>query len=130
MIGPVVEAPDGGTEMYGLQVSDLQSGIVIDDEGGQISGTSKHVESYPLFSSHIEEQSGNFLALSLSASEGVTITTSVVNGTGKAPVTVSDGYCVYRITDKDTQSIKVTFTKGDTSVEKTYALTGLECLEE
>ena len=74
-------------------------------------------------------QEGNFLALSLTANDGVTITTQLIGGTGKKPVTVTDGFCVYRITNKDSQKVKVTFTKGETVETKTYGLSGLTCNE-
>lgn len=92
-----------------------------------ITGTLNYVTDYTGFSGDASEQEGNFLALSLAAEDGVKITTEVVNGKSKKPVTVTDGFCVYRIADPATQSIKVTFTKGDTTETKSYTLSGLHC---
>ena len=116
-----------GTQTYGLDVVNLQSDIVVEEN--EITGTLKYVSEFTGFSSKPEEQEGNFLALSLSANENVEITTQLINGTNEDPVTVSDGFCVYRISDKDTQSIKVTFTKGNTVETMTYGLSGLTCNE-
>lgn len=117
-----VEPIDGETEKYGLSVSSLQSNIEIVET--EITGTSKKVTSYTGFSDVPEEQDGNFLALGFEATEGSTITTQVVNGT-KGEVTVTDGFCVYRITDNQTQKIRVTATKGGDKVVKEYGLSGL-----
>lgn len=95
----------------------------------EITGTSKHVSSYPGFSGSEEEQEGNFLALSLKANEGVTISTELLNGTHGA-VEVTDGFCVYRITDKDQQSMKVTFETDGAKIVKTYGLSGLDCQKD
>lgn len=125
MICPSVKAVDAGTNLYGIDADQLQSDIVIEDD--QISGTLKYVTDYVGFNAtEAAEQSGNYLALSLTANDGVEITTELVNGT-KGPVIVDDGICVYRITDNDLQKIKVTFTAGDNMIEKIYDLTGLNC---
>ena len=77
------------------------------------------------FSSTPAEQSGNYLALKFEHSVGATTTVEIVGGT-KGPVTLdSDMNWVGLIKDKGAQSIKVVTTKGDESIEKIYALTGL-----
>lgn len=113
---------DGGTAVYDKTANDLQSSIVIGEDA--ITGTLNRVTDYSAFGA--DEQDGNFLALSLSANEDVEIKTELVNGV-HGEVTVDDGFCVYRITDKTQQSIKVIFTKGQDIVTKTYSLTGLDC---
>ena len=124
MISLTVKPVDGGTNKYGKDISDLQDGITIG--GDEISGTLNHVTDFGNFSSIVSEQEGNFLALEISSDNGETITTEVVNGT-HGPVTVDDGFCIYRITDKDTQKIKITVSKGDQSKVVQYGLTGLTC---
>lgn len=126
MISLTVKPVDGGTNKYGKDIKDLQDGITI--EGDEITGTLKYVTGFDEFSSDPSEQEGNFLALDLSSEDGEEIITEVVNGT-HGPVTVDDGFCIYRITDKDTQSIKVTVTKGGQSKIVQYGLTGLICNE-
>lgn len=121
-----VEAIDGETECYGEKVSTLQSGIDVTDT--EITGTLKHKTGYKTFSSDPEEQDGNFLALSFTAADGVSIQTELVNGT-KGPVDVTDGYCVYRITDNETQMITVTAFKGKSVEKREYHLNGLTCEE-
>lgn len=57
--------------------------------------------------------------------DDATVTVEIVGGT-KGPVQLDeDKMWVGLIKNKDTQSIKVTTTKGDESVEQTYNLTGL-----
>ena len=123
MIRLIVSAVDDETELYGLTASDLQSDLQIGDTS--ISGILSYIPSYPNYSSVLEEQSGYYLALSFSANPGATITTELVPGAGKSkPVT--DGFCVYRIMDKDNQAIRVSVTKkGCSSVTKDYSLNQL-----
>ncbi len=129
MISPVVEAVDDGTDLYGVTADTLQSDIVIGED--KITGVLKYVEEYEGFNpSKPEEQSGNYLALDFRGNEDVTVTTEIIGGTNKAPVDVTDDFCVYRIADKNTQSIKVNFTKGETTETKTYSLTELDCRTE
>lgn len=64
--------------------------------------------------------------MKFTADEGATVTVELINGTLGHPVTLDeDMNIVIRITDKDTQSVKVVATKGNASSTKTYALTGL-----
>ena len=125
MISLTVKPVDGGTNKYGKDISDLQDGITI--EGDEISGTLKYTKDFVKAFGE-DEKDGNFLALEISSDNGKTITTEVVNGT-HGPVTVDDGFCIYRITDKDTQKIKITVSKGDQSKVVQYGLTGLTCDE-
>ncbi len=91
-----------------------------------ITGTLKHVTGYTGFSSNVSEQTGNYLALKI---EGVpdnsTTVVELVGGT-KGPVTLDeDMNIVLLIKNKDTQKVKVTVTKDQESVTKTYSLAGL-----
>lgn len=111
--------------LFGKPVNELQSDIVIGDSA--ISGTLHHVTDYTGFSSILEEQSGNYLALKIANEnpEGVTTTVEVVNGT-KGPVTLDDDMnIVLLIKDASTQSVRVISTNSETTEEKTYGLTGL-----
>ena len=109
--------------LFGKTVNELQSDIVIDDD--QITGTLHYVEDYLDFSSEPIQQSGNYLALKFSAPEDATTIVEVVGGT-KGPVVLDeDMNIVLLIADEETQSVKVTVTKGDETTEKVYGLTGL-----
>ena len=115
---------DGGTEVYGLNVNQLQSGVVID--GTDISGTLNYVTDYIGFNAVDQsEQSGNYLALSVKVPDGATVTTQLINGKHGSVDLTEDRFCVYRITDKNTQQIKFTVTKGNESKTETYSLSGL-----
>ena len=122
-----VEAVDGETSCYGKQAKDLQSDIVISDD--TITGTLNYVTGYEQFNpSDKSEQSGNYIALSLTSDEDAEIKTQLIGG-NKGEIIIDDGFCVYRITDHESQKIKVSVTKGEDVVTKTYDLSGLTCKE-
>lgn len=108
-------------------MSELQSSNVAVGDS-EITGTLYYVTGYTGFhGSDPLEQEGNFLALKIDAitADDVTTTVELVGGT-KGPVTLdSDMNIVLHIQNKDTESVKVTVTKGDESETKTYGLSGL-----
>ena len=127
-VGPLlslsVKPEDGEAVLFEKSVSDLQANVVVGEDS--ITGTLKHVTGYTGFSSNVSEQTGNYLALKV---EGVpdnsTTVVELVGGT-KGPVTLDkDMNIVLLIKNKDTQQVKVTVTKDQESVTKTYSLTGL-----
>ena len=111
--------------LFGKTVNDLQSNITV--SGSAITGDLKYVSDYTGFSSKVEEQSGNYLALhcTVPGVDDATITVEVVGGTS-GPVTLTDdGLIVDRIANTN-QKIKVVASKeGFTPVTKTFNLTGL-----
>lgn len=130
--GPtVLVEPVAGTETkYGKKVSDLQDDVVI-NTNKKITGTLYYVDGYTDFSSVAGEQSGHYLALDfadnwLGDTDPTTFTVELKGGT-KGPVTLTelDTFCVFRVTNPNTQSIKVVSTDstGTTTVE--YSLKGL-----
>ena len=127
-VGPLlslsVKPEDGEAVLFEKSVSDLQANVVVGEDS--ITGTLKHVTGYTGFSSNVSEQTGNYLALKI---EGVpdnsTTVVELVGGT-KGPVTLDeDMNIVLLIKNKDTQKVKVTVTKDQESVTKTYSLAGL-----
>lgn len=115
------------TNVLGKLVSELQSSDVTVGDS-EITGTLHYVTGYTGFhGTDPLEQKGNFLALKINAStaEGVTTAVELVGGT-KGPVTLdSDMNIVLHIQNKDTESVKVTVSKGGESETKTYRLSGL-----
>lgn len=109
----------------GKKPSDLQTGLKV--SGTEITGTLNYVTGYTGFNgSVVEEQEGNYLALKFDITPAVSETTVEIIGGKKGPVTLDeDKMFVGRITNKDTQSIKVTATSKDKTATKTYKLTGL-----
>lgn len=110
----------------GKHVDDLQTGVSI--SGTSISGTLKHVTGYTGFSGDTSEQSGNYLALHFDVPDvtGATISVELVGGTGEPIILDSDGLAVLRITNKNTQYIKVVAGKaGYVSVIRAYSLSDL-----
>lgn len=111
--------------LFGKSVSDLQSDVVITSTG--ISGTLNYVTGYTGFSGDVSEQKGNYLALHVDTKEPVdSITVELLGGSlGHAVTLDSDRIIVIRITDKDTQKVKVVVNKEGMQQVKTYSLTGL-----
>ena len=115
-------------DLLGKSVTDLQENIAA--RNNIIFGTLKHVTGYTGFSSKVEEQEGNYLALYC---EGVPadsrITVEVVGGTS-GPVTLDeDGLIVLRIANNG-QSVRVIASAdGYESTVRTFALSGLNLLD-
>lgn len=124
-----VSAVTGDVDLLGLTPDDLQENIEISD--GAISGTLKYVTDYTGFSGNVAEQSGNYLAIKVTAVEDATITVELINGTVGHPVTLdSDGMIVLKIADVDTQSIEVIATKGNISEKQSFTISGLTLTPE
>lgn len=125
MIALSVDADiSAGTDLLGKSVTDLQTGIEIGDS--EITGTLKYVTGYTGFSGNVEEQSGNYLAFHSAAPGSDKITVELVGGTVGHPVDLDpDGLAIFRISNKDTQKVRVVAYDGDKTVVKEYGLTGL-----
>lgn len=123
MISLAVEPDNGETEYYSKRASELQSNVTIRNRS--ISGTLHHVDGYSLFDG---DNAKHHLVLKLTADGGATIETKMTGGATvmKNYVTVSDGYCVYSVTDKDSQKVYVKASKNGKSIENVYDLTGLD----
>lgn len=127
----LVEPMTGAETAYEKRVSDLQDDIVI-NTNRKIGGTLHYVTGYTGFNgSDSTEQSGHYLALDfadnwLGDTDPTTFTVELKGGK-KGPVTLTelDAFCVFRVTNPNTQSIKVVSTDstGTTTVE--YSLKGL-----
>ena len=108
-------------------MSELQSSDVAVGDS-EITGTLHYVTGYTGFhESGPLEQEGNFLALKIDTitADGVTTAVELVGGT-KGPVILdSDMNIVLHIQNKDTESVKVTVSKGGESETKIYGLSGL-----
>ena len=111
-------------DLLGKSASDLQEGIVVGKNG--VSGTLKYISDYSsAYGPGMD--SGNYIVLHYStAEEGSTITCELVGGTTD-PVTLDpDGLNITRVTNKNTQTIKVVASKtGYTDTVKYISLKGL-----
>ena len=117
-----VEPEDPTSVILGKAVSALQEDVIVNDKF--IKGTLHYVTGYTQFSNVEAEQSGNFIALKFDVSDGATTTVQL---TGQAAQTLDQNKnCVLRVTNKNTQRLKVTTTLGDDTITKTYSLAGLE----
>ena len=127
MIGLTIKDMNSGAKPYfSRKVSELQSGIDINDEARTITGTLNYVTDYDLFNNK-EKDHGNFLALNFSAEEDVELKVALRENNGEYlidPVVVSDGFCVFRVTNTE-QKLVVIYTKGKDSGEVVYDLSGL-----
>lgn len=116
-----------GTSLYGKIVDELQSDVVIN--GFAVTGTLHYLTDYTDFSSKLEEQSGNYLALRFDAnpqdSKIMIEFIGAVSTTEPFELPIGDRDCVFRISNKDTQSIKMVVIKGEDTQTKTLSLSGL-----
>lgn len=129
--------------MFGKKVELLQSDVTIKNTGfsgalNTVCGTLNYVTGYTDFSpGNPVQQEGHYLAMRVDTEdENDVITVELLGGTDGHPWELDpDRNVVFRITNKDTQKIRVvvTHTNEDESesVEtKTYSLKGLELLPE
>lgn len=123
-----VTPTDPSQTRYGKEVDDLQSNIEINEGSQQILGTLRYVTGYTGFSGDPAEQSGNYLALDLSATPLATavIKAEVIGGNSEGnPVTVDDGILVVRVKNKN-QKIKITATNDENVITREYGLGSLK----
>lgn len=115
----------GEVDLLGKKPADLQTNISIN--GNSITGTLKYVSGYTGFNgSVVEEQEGNYLALKFNSEPNDTeITVEIVGGKKGAVELDEDRMFVGRITDKNSQSIKVVCKKDSKVITETYDLKGL-----
>lgn len=109
----------------------MQSDISVSDFS--ITGTLKYVTEYTGFSSDTSEQSGNFLALTLTPDPVDTdVSFRVLNGTHEEykAVDPADWTIVARISDISTQKIEVKCVKDSKTKLFTYSLEELTVLSE
>lgn len=118
-------APTGTTELFGMDVSDLQGTISVNADTKGISGDVKYVENYTDFSDDPTMQAGNFLALSFAAEPADASISVELAGGADGSYKVDGNNVVCRITNKDTQSIKISATKGAENSTVIYTLGGL-----
>ena len=125
---PVVttSVPEGSKTYYGKRADELQSDVTVKDT--EITGTLKYAEGVQIMLHEPKYQEGNFLVLDFNAEpEETEIEVELQGGEPINPGLnkVDDGYCVFRITDKDTQKIHVVGTNGSKKFDKVYSLTNL-----
>lgn len=93
--------------MFGLHASDLQSGVLI--ENNAVSGVLNYVTGYTGYSTKVKEQKGNYLAISVSAPGAEEILVGTSASTMKK--VGDDGVAVVRITNTSTQAVNVQVVK-------------------
>lgn len=125
---PVVttSVPEDSKTFYGKRADELQSNVVVGDT--EITGTLKYAEGVQIMLHEPKYQEGNFLALDFSIKpEDATIEVELQGGEPINPGLnqVDDGFCLFRITDKDTQKIHVVGTNGTQKFDKVYSLSNL-----
>ena len=114
---------DNAVDLFGKVCTDLQTGITITDNA--ISGESYYVTDYTGFSSKVEEQSGNYIALKFWV-EGAAPTSIKVKIT-KTSTLDEDGICVFRIIDK-ANSLTVTAKFEDRDdIVRVFTFDDLQC---
>lgn len=114
---------DVHASVLGYTVSNLQSGVTVTNN--EISGTLAYVDDFTGFSGDPELQKGNFLALSFDSDPSADKMTVEFIGAqishGEQELD-SDKDCVFRVTDKDAQSIVFRAYKKGEVTRRTYNL--------
>lgn len=107
-----------------MQAQNLQTGISVDDDGMKITGELPYVKEYTQWSTNPSDQKGNYLALKID-SDGNSTKTKLEGGKG-ALKAVTDGFCVYRVTDASKQKVVIESTnEAGGKTERKYDLSGL-----
>lgn len=116
-----VEPEDPTTMMSGKAVSALQENIIVNDTF--FKGTLKYVTGYIGYSEVTEEQSGHYLALKFTTTEGATTKVQI---TGKDAITVGEeGNVVLRVENKNNQKVTITTELDGEVITKKFSLAGL-----
>ena len=123
-----VAAESGTQSVFGVQVSDMQTGVSVSDNA--ITGTLSYLDGSNAIVDHWG--AGNFLTLKFSnfdsRATSVKVGLDPSQGSGLVEIlTDPDKNGVFKITDKDTQVFKVVSTDGVRTTTQTYSLTGLTC---
>ena len=117
-------------DLFDKVVGDLQEDVEI--SGNNVLGTVKYFADYSSAGYTGDEKSGNFLVLHFETEEeGSTIVVELVGGV-HGPVTLTeDGLAIFRVTNKNTQTIKVVASKeGYANTVRTLSLSGLTLMDE
>lgn len=124
-ISVTLSAASSSAALFGMDVSDLQDVITVNSDTKTISGDVKYVENYTGFSDEASMQVGNFLALSFSSDpDDANISVELVNAAAGS-YKIDGNNVVCRITNKDTQTVKISATKGADNNTVIYNLKGL-----
>lgn len=118
-----INVPDDSTTFYGHEASELQGDVEVSDDA--VTGTLFWVSDMG-DEAGFDPASGNFLALEFD-SEG-TVRSELVGGSVPGPVGVSDGYCVYRVSDPQSQTLRITAEGEGGTALRTLPLSGVRAL--
>lgn len=116
---------DPDEDLFGKTVADLQENVGFGPKG--LTGKVKYVADYSSAYGSGED-SGNYLVLhfDVPGETGVTLTAELVNGVHGPQELDSDGICIFRITDKSSQYIRIVASKdGCVDVTRTVRLNNL-----
>jgi len=124
-VSPTVEAEDGGTEIFGTLVSDMQTDVTV--TGKKIAGTLKYLTEGALPDYW---GAGNFLALKFTNNDEAVTSIKVglvPSESGMEPVELDeDMNGAFQINDKDNQKLVVISESADHTKTDFYDLSGLE----
>lgn len=127
-----VSVPGPTQEVLGKTVSELQTNVTIDSNTNTISGRLNYVDDYTDFSTDTAKQSGNYLVLFVAddaTTNDATRTFELLGAGSGAEAIPANGIIVVRVTNVDTQSVKIDISTANDSITKIYNLKGLELVD-
>ena len=119
-----VTVPGPKEKFFEREANSFQNDILMGSDF--LCGKLYHQTGWTEFSSNVNKQEGYYVCLKAEATEQAQIYTRLINGNTKEEKQMTDGYCVYRISDPETQKIRITAKKDEKVVAvKTLSLTNL-----
>ena len=129
-----VSPDDGATVRYGKAVNTLQNGIYINEHS--IQGELSYISNWTDYSADPQANTGNFLAITISATNGAKNYIKTIGGLSDADWVFfdTDDYCVVRVKSNNQKILlKSVINEGQANeevVERTLSCSGLKLLKQ
>lgn len=121
-----VNSPSTTADLFGKKVTELQANVQATAELG-FTGKLLYNTDYTGFSDKVNEQEGNYLALSVAANDAdATITVELLGGSSPVCKNAGGNNWVMRVTNSMSQQVRISAVAGRDSATKIYSLDGLE----
>lgn len=121
-----VVSPSSTATIFGKKTTELQTNVELNAEG-KFTGKLLYVTDYTEVSDNVSYQTGNFLAISVTANDSdAEIDVELLGGTNPLCKNAGSNIWVMRVTNPVSQQVKITAVAGRDSATKMYGLDELE----